>query len=432
MKFLLISYSEIDGVGQHVISLNSNLIKMGYQSKTLLLYKSEKENEGIIKIKRSFFFRAIFFVFEFLKKDFKNLFSFGNSTISFNSIKKYIDEADIVIIYSLHKIISFNMLEKIFKTGKIIYLRPLDMEFATGGCHVNLLKNGDECNKFELNCNACPQLNYLNIFNISNKIFNKKKKIIEKFKPKIFVENTFTKNIYDRSPISKTAQSEIIFLGTNEKRTKTISKSKAREILKVEQDDKIILFGTFNLDAPHKGGLLLQNILSLFILELNKKKFLTKSGKIKLITFGRKNSFSLNIPEIEWIHLGLINSNEKLNLLYRAADIFVSPSTGCNGPHIVVEALKNDLPVIAFDQGVAQDAIINGVNGYLVPSFNEKAFSQAITKVLFLNELIDKDNEKEKIKLIFSSSEEAKTISQHANKDLKNKNYNLSEPKKKI
>ena len=41
MKFLLISYSEIDGVGQHVVSLNSNLQKMGYQSKAILLHKKQ-------------------------------------------------------------------------------------------------------------------------------------------------------------------------------------------------------------------------------------------------------------------------------------------------------------------------------------------------------------------------------------------------------
>ena len=61
---------------------------------------------------------------------------------------------------------------------------------------------------------------------------------------------------------------------------------------------------------------------------------------------------------------------------------------------------KNDLPVIAFEQGVAQDAIINGINGYLAPCFNEKAFSQAIVKTLFLNELIDKD----KINFLFPFS----------------------------
>ena len=39
MRFLIISYSEIDGVGQHVINLNLNLKNMGHQSKVLLLHK---------------------------------------------------------------------------------------------------------------------------------------------------------------------------------------------------------------------------------------------------------------------------------------------------------------------------------------------------------------------------------------------------------
>ena len=113
MKFLLISYSEIDGVGQHVISLNSNLKKLGHQSKAILLHKTEKTGDDVIKIKRSFFNRGIFFILEFLKRDFKRLFSFGNSTIKYSSIQKYINESDIIIIYSLHKVISFNMLRKI-------------------------------------------------------------------------------------------------------------------------------------------------------------------------------------------------------------------------------------------------------------------------------------------------------------------------------
>ena len=66
----------------------------------------------------------------------------------------------------MHKMLSFNMLEKILKTNKIIYIRPLDWEFATGGCHLNILDNGEECNKFHLDCNSCPKLNFLNIFKV--------------------------------------------------------------------------------------------------------------------------------------------------------------------------------------------------------------------------------------------------------------------------
>ena len=425
MKFLLISYSEIDGVGQHVISLNSNLKKLGHQSKAILLHKTEKTGDDVIKIKRSFFNRGIFFILEFLKRDFKRLFSFGNSTIKYSSIQKYINESDIIIIYSLHKVISFNMLRKIFETNKIIYLRPLDMEFASGGCHVNILNNGEECNKYQFNCNNCPQLNLFNIFNISNKILKKKQEIIEKYKPKIFVENNFTKKIYNKSTITKKTKTETIFLGTNQKRSNFMSQYSARKILKINKNDKVILFGTFNMDAPHKGGTILESILKRFVSNLHLKKMhKINSIKIKLITFGRKNTFNIDIPEIDWIHLGVINSDKKLNLLYRSADVFVSPSTGCNGLHIVLEALTNDLPVVAFDQGVAQDSVIDGVNGYLVPCFNREVFSNSIFKVLFSNGLIDKNNENEKLKLLFNSSYEAKTIIQNASNDLKNKTYN--------
>ena len=62
----------------------------------------------------------------------------------------------------------------------------------------------------------------------------------------------------------------------------------------------------------------------------------------EVVTFGRKNSFHINIKNIEWLHLGLINDDKKLNLLYRAADLMLSPSTGCNGPHMVVEAISNN------------------------------------------------------------------------------------------
>ncbi len=50
------------------------------------------------------------------------------------------------------------------------------MELATGGCHVNYIyENAKECNKYLTGCNRCPKLNNLNLFNISNKIFEKKK-----------------------------------------------------------------------------------------------------------------------------------------------------------------------------------------------------------------------------------------------------------------
>ena len=293
MKFLLVTYNDTDGVGQTVVGLNSTLNKLGHESKTILLHKSEKSNNDIIQIKRSFFNRVIFFIFEFLKKNSRVLFSFGKSNIKYSSIKNYIDESDVIIIYTLHKFLSFKMLSKIFDTNKIVYLRPLDMELAAGGCHVNFLENGKECNKFQSSCNKCPQLNSLNIFNISNKIFEKKKKIIEKYKPKILLENNFTRRIYNSSPITKNARNETVYLTVNKKRTNLIKKQDGRKILNIDYEDKVILFGTYNLDAPHKGGRILEDIL-----KQNGKIVVCEGGPTlnsKLLTAGLIDEFCLSI-----------------------------------------------------------------------------------------------------------------------------------------
>lgn len=421
MKFLLITHNDVDGVGQTVINLNSNLNALGHESKTILLYKKNKFDDSVILIKRSFFLRVFSFFFEFFKKNFNVMFSFGDSTITFNSIKNYIDEADVVIIYEMYKFISLKMLSKILSKDKLVYLRPLDMELATGGCHVNIsYSSGEECNNHISGCHKCPQLNLLNVFNVSNKIFEEKKKIIEKYQPTMLLENNFTKFFYDNSPVTKKAKNAVVYLPINKKRTNFKNKQEARKIFKIKKDDKVILFGTFNLDAPHKGGRILEDILKRFILILNKKKeYNPHLNKIKLITFGRKNNLQIKIPDIEWIHLEEIYDDEKLNFLYRSADLFVSPATGCNGPATIREALVNEIPVVAFNYGEAEEAVYDGVNGYLVPCFDKEIFANSIFKALFLNKLINNDIVKETIKLRHEPSNEAKTIIKRAVEDLK-------------
>ena len=47
-----------------------------------------------------------------------------------------------------------------------------------------------------------------------------------------------------------------------------IKKTDAKKTFQLAESDKVILFGTFNLDAPHKGGRILEEILKIFILKV--------------------------------------------------------------------------------------------------------------------------------------------------------------------
>ena len=109
MRFLLVAYNDSDGVGQTAVNLNSTLNNLGYKSKIILLNKSVN-SKNIFKIRRSFIKRVFFYFLEFLKKRYADLFSFGNSTVNFKDIEKHTNEADIIIVYTLHKILTLNKL----------------------------------------------------------------------------------------------------------------------------------------------------------------------------------------------------------------------------------------------------------------------------------------------------------------------------------
>ena len=411
MKFLLITNNDTDGVGQPAINLNNNLRKKGHQSQVLVLHKSTKFKD-IIQIKRSLTLRVFLFILNFLKKDFSELFGFGYSTINYRSIKKHIDQADVIIIFTFYKILSNQILDVILSRKKIVYFRPLDIEMASGGCHFN-----KECEKYKKDCDHCHKLNFFNITNITKRHLNEKKIVFEKFKPRVFVQNNYVKKIFKSSNIFKNLNTQVLYIGANSNRKIFYTKKFSRETLGIDQNEKIILFGCFNLNSYIKGGHLLKESLKILksnLIKNNQKSYLEK---IRLITIGNLNNFNLDIPEIKWTHLGLINSDKKLNLVYRASDVLVCPSLYCFGPHIVTEALLNDLPVVGFDLGVAQDSVINGVNGYLVPLYNSQIFAESILKTLNKKRVINNDKII-KIKEYCSSEYETNSVIKFSKADL--------------
>ena len=121
MKFLLVTYNDSDGVGQTVVNLNNNLNSLGHQSKIILLSKSLKAKD-IIKIERDKIKRLINFPLEFLKKRFFDLFSFGNSTVNLKKIEEYTSDSDIIIIFTLHKFLSLDMISKLFQKKKKLFI----------------------------------------------------------------------------------------------------------------------------------------------------------------------------------------------------------------------------------------------------------------------------------------------------------------------
>ena len=408
MRFTFIANNDFDGVGQAAVNLSNNLNLLGQKTKVLVLHK-KFNNKNIIILKRSIFKRILLYIFNFLKKDFNELFGIGISTVKFEELKKNLSNSDIIVIFTQYKIISNSHLEKIFNLGKIVYLRPLDIEMGTGGCHFN-----NFCKKYKSNCNNCPKIRFSNIIKFPEINFKLKKKILSKYQPRMLVQNSYAKTILHESNILKNIKKDVLHLSTDTQRSKLISKKIARKYLKLNKDEKIISYITFNLNSYFKGGNILKKIL--YIIDNNKNINFKK--KIRLVTLGRKNGFNIKTKNIKWTHFDVTNSKNKLNLLLRASDVMVCPSLFDFGPHVVEEALMNKTPVVAFNLGSAKDFIKNNLNGYLVEKYKIKKFANCIKKIL-LDKRFSFDRQiYKKIKLKIGAMSEAKNFLQIAQKDL--------------
>jgi len=408
MKFLLIINNDIDGIGQPAINLCKNLNKSGHDAKVLVLHKS-KNYSKIIKLKRNLTMRIFLYLLNFIKKDLIELFGFGFGTVDYNNMKEYIDEADVIIIFTFYKILSNKILNKILLLNKTVYFRPLDIEMASGGCHFNKF-----CQKYKNNCSDCPKIYLPKIFNFAKRNLLEKERIFNKHKPKILVQNNYVKKIFKESKIFKKLDIKPFFISVNPKRAKNYKKKFSRKYFNFGKNDKIILFGAFDLSSYIKGWHLLKK--SLIFLD---KKIENKNCKIKFVTFGNKNNINIDLKNIEWKHLGLIKNNKELNLIYRSADVLSCPSLFCFGPHIVSEAAINNLPIVAYDLGVAKDHIKNGFNGYLVECHNVQKFADAIYKSLFSLKNFKVKSVLKKNNLLCSSNSEVKFIIKEVMSDVK-------------
>lgn len=83
------------------------------------------------------------------------------------------------------------------------------------------------------------------------------------------------------------------------------------------------------------------------------------------------------------IHFLDFQPKERLNLIYKAADLFVLPTREDIWGLVINEAMAYGLPVITTDRCVAGlDLVEDGVNGYIVPVGEEKVLAEKMNLAL--------------------------------------------------
>lgn len=139
-----------------------------------------------------------------------------------------------------------------------------------------------------------------------------------------------------------------------------------RSILGLE-NQKTLLFIADDIDSIYKGFALLVQTLEMI---KNKTDY-------QYIVIGRdKKNVLKSFSNI--IHLGYIQDERLMALVYNAADIFILPSLMDNFPNTMIESLCCGTPVIAFPTGGMPEAIKHGENGIICEKADANLLAQAL------------------------------------------------------
>jgi glycosyltransferase involved in cell wall biosynthesis len=157
----------------------------------------------------------------------------------------------------------------------------------------------------------------------------------------------------------------------------------ARSIFRLPSGKRIILFVSDNIENRRKGFDLLVDAISTIELPPD----------VSFCSVGYQSNTNM-IPNV--FHLGKIEDERLMPLLYSAVDAVVIPSREDNLPNVMLEALASGVPVIGFTVGGIAETIQDGVTGILAKKIDSKSLTEAIQK--FLNQ--PKGFSREKIRAI--------------------------------
>lgn len=386
MKIIHLTFTNEGGAGIAASRFNELLLRSGHQSIMIVRHKIE-EDEGIIKfrIRKGFFFKK-FRVPKIKSKKYKldPRYCFFNIREDFHfKTKKFIKQLPFVpdIIF-VHWISGFANSKNLYElqqiTGAPIIWRFNDMSAFTGGCHYS---NG--CTNYQTTCGHCPALYSKKLKDRSYKNLKEKIKWLSKTDITFVSSTTEIDDQLRSSAIAKHCKTKKILIGCNNNFFNYENKKEAyRKELQLPIDKKIILFGAKDIMNKRKGLDYLLKALYYLKETINEEE----AKSIVLVYIGGCSSIKEILFPFQIIYVDYINGEESLAKMYKASTCFVSPSIEDAGPMMVCEAMLCGTPVVAFNIGIAKDAITDSVNSFSVPLKDTQAFAFSIKKIIQMNE----------------------------------------------
>lgn len=354
-------------------------------SKFLVLNKKSSDpftfalGEGMMHTAKSHFhFIAERVGFLAHEKDASLRFAFSPASSGFDiSNHPLVQEADVIHLHWVNQgFISLKGLKKLFALNKPIVWTQHDMWAFTGGCHY-----AGSCMEYNESCGYCPFLRNPSKYDLSKRIFLKKRKIYDNTNLNVVACSKWLRSLSAESSLFRNFNVTSIPNAIDTNQYQPRDKMECRRDLGLPTDKKLVLFGAANLLDVRKGFRYLIEALNIV-----HENFPTLSARIELVVFGKlKKDVSSQLPFP--IHdMKFISDTERLVKLYNACDLMLLPSLQDNLPNTVMESMACGTPVVGFHIGGVPEMVIHEECGFMADAKNSLSLATGLYETLFLND----------------------------------------------
>ena len=395
MKILIVNYSDLDGgASRAAYRLHRSLLVAGIESKMLVQLKisddwtvlgPDTKTQKLSAAVRPFLDSL---PLKFYKNRTKTPFT--TSLVPFSGIANKINALNPDIVHFHWVGVGMIHINEIVNIKAPIVWSLHDMWAFTGGCHYD-----EDCAGYLKFCGQCKVLGSNKQNDLSRRIFNNKAKAFQEVKNLTVVGLS--------KWLARCAAESTLFKGKkvlnlpnpiNTQEFSAVPQQTARNILKLPQNKKLILFGAVSATSdPRKG-----------FKELCQAFTKLPGGDIELVIFG---SGAPKIPQefqFKTHYLGHLHDNVSLKILYSAADVMIVPSLQENLSNAIMESMSCGIPVVSFDIGGNSDMIEHKINGYLAKPFDTSDLAKGIEWILFHSEVAKlSENARKKVVTTFDT-----------------------------
>ncbi len=287
-------------------------------------------------------------------------------------------EYDMVYIYFLHKLLSFQTIKKLHDKYPVPFvLCGVDNWPFTGGCHfVN------DCKRYTTGCGKCPGIRSHRSKDFTYFNAHYRRAVVDEIKP-VFTCNGATEEYYTNSFVTKGHLiSKSIGACLDENFFKPKDKTELRKQFSIpDKYRRILMFGCQSLSDKRKGMDLLVKSLKIVFDRMPE----SDRKSIFVISAGKHNDALPNQILFDYREFGFVDMTT-LSDLYSLADVYLSPSVIDPGPIMVNQALMCGTPVIAYNIGTALDVVKDRGTGYCATVPDYKDFADGISRFLEMSD----------------------------------------------